>query len=1078
MSFIRYAIRYPITVAVGVILVAIFGTLALQAVPIQLTPNIDRPQVTVSTFWPGASPVEVERELVNGQEEQLKSVDGLVKMESDSRDNFGTIVLEFPVGSDVDSALIKVSNKLQQVRSYPTDSDRPVLTNVDTRSSAIAWFILSAKPGNDVDVATISDYVEDEVKPLLERVQGVAQINVLGGRKREMQVVVDPAKLAVRGLTVSDLARALSAENKDYSAGDFNEGKRRYVVRTVGDYRTPEDVEAVIVSISDGTPVFVRDVARVQLGYRKATAFVRQEGKPALAINALRESGSNVMEVMAGLRAAIERVDRALLEPQGLQLEQVYDETVYIDSAIELVRSNIVIGGALAVLVLLAFLRSLSGTLVVAVAIPISIVATFLVMFWLGRSLNVISLAGLAFAVGMVVDNSIVVLENIFRHRQMGKGRRQAALDGAIEVWGAVLASTLTTVAVFVPVIFVQEEAGQLFRDIAIATSASVLLSLLVSLTVIPTLAARILGGGTLDEDEEKPLGLMGRISDGVAGTGAWVNRSFVRRVAVILLFNALSFGGVYLLMPKAEYLPTGNRNLAIGILLPPPGYNLEELQRIAVDIEGPLRQYWEAEPGLAAAAQMPGGGLGNFFFVGQPQQAFMGMTANDETRVKDILPVLQGSLSRVPGSIGIALQTSLFQRGGGQGRSIDVDLRGPELGQLIGLGGRMFGEIRGALPGAQVRPVTSLDLGSPELRLTPDRRRMADVGLTNRELGFTVDALVDGAKVSDYRVGGREIDLVLKGDEGAFRHGHELESISINTPSGGMVTLGSVASIELVGGPVQISHQERQRAVRLAVVPPEDMPLQGAMDTLNEKVLDPLRESGALPPGTSVLLTGTADDLTRTRKALIGNFILALVITYLLMASLFQSWVYPFVILFSVPLAAVGGFIGLKLVNVFLTYQALDILTMLGFVILIGIVVNNSILIVHQALNLMRERNMTAQEAIPESVRTRVRPILMTTATSVFGMAPLVLFPGAGSELYRGLGSVVLGGLVVSTVFTLLLVPAVFSLTVEVLDVLGRLLHRLRHGKPAEETPPPPPAAGAEAEELVSAGESKPRLD
>jgi HAE1 family hydrophobic/amphiphilic exporter-1 len=1057
MSFIRFAIRYPITVAVGVILVAIFGILALRAVPIQLTPNIDRPQVTVTTLWPGASPQEIEREIVEEQEEQLKSVDGLVKMESDSRDSFGTIVLEFPVGTDVDAALIKVANKLEQVREYPDNADKPVLTNVDTRASAIAWFILSALPGNQVDVSTLFDYMEDEVKPLIERVPGVAQVNIFGGRTREMQVQVDPSKLAVRGLTLSDLATALASENRDYSAGDFDEGKRRYVVRTVGDYRSPEDIGAVIVAVRDGSPVFVRDVARVKLGYRKAGAFVRHMGRSALAMNALRASGSNVMEVMASLRKAVAEVDRKLLAPQGLKLEQVYDETIYIDSAIELVRTNIWVGGVLVIAVLMLFLRSWTGTLVVAVSIPISVVATFLVMYWFGRSMNVISLAGLAFAIGMVVDNSIVVLENIFRHRQMGKPRMQAALDGAIEVWGAVLASTLTTAAVFVPVIFVQDEAGQLFRDIAIATATSVSLSLLVSLTVIPTLSARMLGAGTLRDAASSPVSrsgvaglfhgiaagvdrVFGGVPDRVARLGAWINRGFLRRLVTIVMFTGLSIAGAWWLMPKAEYLPTGNRNLVFGILLPPPGYNIEELRRIAEDVEGSLRPMWEKDP---TQQGLPGGGLENFFFVGLPQQAFMGMVARDEMRVRELLPVLQGALGRVPGAIGIALQTSLFTRGAGQGRSIDVDLRGPRLEQLIGLGGRLFGSIRQALPGAQVRPVSSLDLGSPELRVVPDRRRMADVGLTNRELGFTVNALVDGARVSDYRIEGREIDLVLIGGEEAFRHGHELGSVLLSTRSGNLLTLGSVAKIDLVGGPVQISHQERQRAVRLAVVPPENMALEAAMDTLNGQVIDPMRASGDLPPGVTVLLTGTADDLTRTRNALVGNFLLALAITYLLMASLFQSWVYPFVILFSVPLAAVGGFLGLKLVNLFITYQAMDILTMLGFVILIGIVVNNAILVVHQALNLVREEGKPLELAIPEAVATRVRPIAMTTTTSLFGMMPLVLFPGAGSELYRGLGAVVLGGLTVSTVFTLVLVPAVFSLTVEVLDRLRRLFGR-----------------------------------
>ncbi len=1048
MGIIRSAIQNPVTVAVGVLLATLFGLIALTYVPVQLTPTIDTPQVTVVTVWPGASPLEVEREIVDEQEEQLKSLDGLVSMESEALESVGQVVMEFPVGSDTDSMLLKVANRLEQVPEYPIDADKPVIYTVDPSTQAVAWFIVSTAPGYDLDVATLYDYVDDQIKPRLERVPGVAQSNIYGGRTREMQVVVDPDKLAVRSLTMRDVAAALSAENRDYSAGDFDEGKRRYIVRTAGDYRSPEDVENVIVATVNGAPVYVRDVGRAELGYRKADAFVRHLGRPALALNALREPGTNVMEVMQGIYKAVEEIDREVLQPQGLTMEQVYDQTTYIDSSINLVESNIYVGGSLAILVLLLFLRSLSATFIVAMSIPISVVSTFLVMYLSGRSINVISLAGMAFAVGMVVDNAIVVLENIFRHREMGKSRGRASLDGTVEVWGAVLASTLTTVVVFLPVIFVQEEAGQLFRDIAIAVSAAVFLSLVVSVTVVPSLAARILGRGLHGETGDgaaaraarhqvgrlAALGdrLFGHVPERIGAVNAWLHHGRLRRTALIAGLTGASLLGSWLLMPKAEYLPTGDSNFVIGIVLPPPGYNLEELQAMGEGIEADLAPMWEVHEDPAENAAHPGGGIENFFYVGFGQQVFMGMRARDDSRVKELMPVLQAALMKLPGSIGIATQPSIFQTGLGEGRSINVDLRGPDLEKLIASGGQMFGMIFGAIPGAQARPIPGLDLGSPEYRLKPDRRRMADVGLTNRDLGFTVDALVDGAKVSDYRIEGREIDLVLKGDEETFTFGQDLASIPINTPSGKLVTLGSVADIEVIGGPTQVNHHERMRAIRLSVVPPETMPLEEAMDLLQEKVIEPARASGALEPPIQVRLSGTADDLSRTRQALMGNFLVALAITYLLMAALFQSWLYPLVIMFSVPLAVVGGFMGLWLVNAALVYQPMDILTMLGFVFLVGVVVNNAILIVHQSLNLIRHEKMAPHEAIPEAVRTRVRPIFMTTGTTVFGMLPLVLFPGAGSELYRGLGSVMIGGLTVGTIFTLFLVPALLSLTIE----------------------------------------------
>jgi HAE1 family hydrophobic/amphiphilic exporter-1 len=1067
VGIIRFAIRYPITVAVGVILVTLFGLVSLRFVPVQLTPTVDRPQASVFTLWPGASPQEVEREIIDEQEEQLKSLDGLLKMESEAHEGYGQVLMEFPVGTDTDAVLIRVSNRLEQVPQYPADAEKPVLFTVDRDANAMAWFMISTAPGNDTDIATLFDWVDDEVKPRLERVRGVAQSNIYGGREREMQVIVDPDALAVRKITMTEVAAALASENKDYSGGDFDEGKRRYLVRTAGDYRSPEDVGNVIIKTVDGAPVYVRDIGRVELGHRKPLAFVRYKGRPGLAFNALQEPGTNVLDVMDEIREVVTQIDRVLMRPQGLIFEQVYDQTDYIHSSLGLVKSNIVIGGILAIAVLLLFLRSASGTFVVAVSIPISVVATFLVMSASGRSINVISLAGLAFAVGMVVDNCIVVLENIFRHYQAGESRMEAAFNGAREVWGAVLAATLTTVAVFLPVIFVQDEAGQLFRDIAIAISAAVLLSLVSAMTVIPTLAARILGRGRemsrKDSAAEMPAGglrgvvartdaAFARIPDRIASLSSWLNAGVARRLVVVFGLTVIAIGGSFALMPKTEYLPTGNSNFVIGILVPPPGYNLDELEVIAEAIEADLRPRWEVEPGSPEALAMEGGGLSDFFYVGVSDQVFMGLRGNDDRRVRETIPLLQKALMSIPGSFGVAMQVSIFEQGMGGGRRINVDLRGSELESLVGTGQMMFGAIMTEVPGAQARPIPSLDLGSPELRIIPDRRRMADLGVTNRELGFTVSALVDGAKISDYKIEGREIDLVLKGDEATYRFGHDLEAVPINTPSGKLATLGSVASIEMVGGPVQINHQERQRSIRLQVTPPEQMPLEEAMDLLQTKVIEPARDAGMVPPPMSVQLTGTADDLIRTRQALAGNFLLALAVTYLLMAALFQSWAYPLVIMFSVPLATLGGFLGLRFVSFAISPQKLDILTMLGFVILVGIVVNNAILIVHQSLNLTRG-GMAPKEAIPEAVRTRVRPIFMSTATSVFGMLPLVLFPGAGSELYRGLGSVVIGGLALSTIFTLVLVPALFSLTVDARDLLGRILRRRAPAPPREET-------------------------
>jgi len=1043
VKLIEGAIRYPVSTTVGVILVVLFGSIALFRIPIQLVPNVDEPKVTVSTVWPGASPQEIEREIVDEQEEQLKSLEGLVKLESSSSDSVGTITLTFQVGTPLDTALLRVSNRLEQVPSYPEDVDKPVLRTVDPNAGAMAWFILEplAENGYKGDITELYDFADDYVKPAFERVPGVATANIFGGRVREMHVIVDPAKLAARRVTLGEMAAALDRENRNYSGGDFDEGKRRYVVRTVGDFTSPEEIERVVVTTRNNVPVYVRDVARVELGFRKAGARVYQKGGLVMAMNAVRETDANSLETMARLKETVAVLNRDLLAPRGLRLEQAFDETDYIRSAITLVTNNIYIGGALAILCLMLFLRSVSSTLVVATAIPISIMGGFLILNFMGRSLNVISLAGMAFASGMVVDNSIVVLENIYRHQQMGKSRFAAAFDGAREVWGAVLSSTLTTIAVFVPVIFIQEEAGQLFADIAIAICGAVGLSLLVCITVVPSMSAKIL---QVSQGEEHQRGLhnlwgglelAGRVKNAVGAMIYWMNGGVLRRLAVVLALTGLSVGLALLLFPKAEYLPTGNSNFAFGVILPPPGYNLEETSSLRIPVDNAVRPLWEANPADPATAALPGGGVRNFFYVAIPSMSFMGVRAQDPLRVRELIPAVQEGIFKIPGAIGFISQSSLFQRGLGVGRNIDVEITGPELPELITRGQRVFGEIMSwnqeKMPGVQARPIPSLDLGNPEVQVLTHRRRAADLNISNRELGFAVNALVDGAKVSEYRHQGKEIDLILRGEDSYADRTHRIEMIPIATPDGQLVTLGSLAEVSVVNGPVSISHIERNRAIIVQVQPPENVALEGAMDQIREEILAPMESEGLLGGLYQVRLSGSADKLTQTARAFRWNFLLAIVITYLLMAALFESFLYPFVIMFSVPLGAVGGFVGLWLVN-FMSYQALDVLTMLGFIILVGTVVNNAILIVHQSLNHMREEGLESREAIREAVENRMRPMFMTTGTTVFGMLPLVLAPGAGSELYRGLGAVIIGGLVIATVFTLFLVPTLFSLTLD----------------------------------------------
>jgi len=1054
---VEAVIAYPVSVAVGVIFLTLFGALSLAQIPVQLTPTVDKPEITVETVWRGASPEEVEREIVDRQEEQLKATEGLVEMTSESLDGLGRVILKFQVGTDLDAARLRVSNRLNQVPRYPSNVEQPVIVTVNRGDQAIAWFVLRPRPGNPADITTQRDFAENVIKPRLERVAGVAASNVFGGRRREMRITLDPDAMAARGLTLLNLRDALQNENANTSAGDFDEGKRRYLVRTLGEFRSPEEIGQAVMAQRNGAAVYVRDVATVGLDYESPEFAVRRKGQPTIAINAQRQLGSNVLEVMVGLRAAVEELNQGALADRRLELHQVYDETVYVDRAIELVRRNLVVGGLLAAAVLLLFLRSAGSTFVIVLAIPISAIGAFLVLSLLGRTLNVVSLAGMTFAVGMLVDNAIVVLENIFRHREQGRTPRMAAIEGTAEVYGAVVASTLTTMAVFIPVLFVREEAGQLFRDIAVAIGAGVGLSLLVSVTVIPSLSARLLGAGARAGGEaaagRRPSGarnLWGLVplaswaTDRLADFIGWVTPRTGWRLAIAGGLTGLALGLSGLLMPDAEYLPEGNRNFLFGILLPPPGYNIRELTAVGERIEEALRPRWEAAPGSPQARALQGPLLEDFFYVARGRMVFMGAIAADPERARELAPYIQAPLRTIPGMIAVVQQASLFERAFAQGRSVDIRVTGPDLERLTALGGEIFGRALAALPGAQLRPIPGLELANPQVQVTLDRERAAALGLSSRDLGFLVDSLVDGAKVGEYRHEGDRIDLVVRGAAAFASRTQDIGRMNIRTPAGRVVPVETVADVRVTTGPEQIHRFERERSITIRAIPPADMPLETAIRRIQDDVVNPLRQRGALDGAERVRLAGTADDLAVTWGALQGIFLLALAITYLLMASLFESFLYPFVIMFSVPLSAFGGFLGLWLTNRLVAPQALDVVTMLGFVILVGVVVNNAILIVHQTLNTMTADQLPFPEALRESVRSRVRPIFMSTTTTLLGTLPLAVSTGAGSELYRGIGSVFLGGLLVSTIFTLVLVPVVFSLTMDakarVLAFAGRL--------------------------------------
>lgn len=1194
MDLVRLAIQRPVGVVVAVLIVVMFGLIGVGAIPIQLTPTVDRPIITVTTNWPGRSPQEVVDEITKEQEERLKNVSNLKSMRSLSSEGSASVTLEYYIGSDIDRALQEVSDALRQVPDYPEEVDEPIIADTSGGpENAIAWIILDIDPDyleefEDFDIATLFDQVDREIRPFLERVGGVAEVNVYGGRERQVRVLLDPYLMAQRGLNHVDVFDALRGENRNVSAGTIAEGKRDLRVRVLGQFSEPDDVLGTIVAYRDGKPVYLRDVGTVELTYEKSRGFVRSLGQASLAINVLRQTDSNVVEVMAGVNAQIEQVRLDILPNLDdrvgphLRLRQVYDETTYISSAIDLVLQNLWIGGILAGVVLLVFLRSVPATLVIALAIPISVIGTFLVLLGMGRTLNVISLAGLAFAVGMVVDNAIVVLENIDRHRGMGKKPATAAYDGAKEVWGAVLASTLTTVVVFVPILTIQEEAGQLFRDISLAIVGAVSLSLVVSLTVIPAASASWLGEV---REPKSGFGRAVRSLGGLTTLGTMVTESFGRgirwfmdswrgytlRPLAIVVLTAASLLLSWVLMPPLDYLPAGNRNLVFGGLLLPPGLSVEARTELAQRMEAMAGPYTLQELGedgdVSQLPKIPYGfapdpvtgempayepvAIDNLFIGAFGTAMFAGATSADERVVIPIGQLLTNSFNQLNGDIfGGASQASLFGRGpGGGGGTIDIEISGPNLDKVKAVASQTFMAAANEYGFGRVQPSpANFSLEQPEVRAEVNTLGR-DLGLTTEGVGLAVRGLFDGVFVGDYQLDGEQVDMVMLPFGGRLEYMEKMLSIPIATPSGEVVPVDSIVDITRGLAPQEISRVEELPSVTINVRPPEGEPVAEVIANIRETIIRPLRESGQIDSTMRITMEGTAAKLDEVQVAMFGiggegsgdgttsaggagstvlwaaggvaqfgglalavltlviavrrkqffyvygavglllvggiflmlfgglatspelltaRFVWALAVVYLLMCALFESFLYPLVIMFTVPLAIVGGFAALAWVHAVsaadptIAPQNLDVLTILGFVILVGIVVNNSILIVHQSLGFMKRNPVSdpdadvreAHEAIAKATTTRIRPIFMGTLTSVGGMLPLVLFPGAGSEMYRGLGSVVVGGLLVSTFFTLLLTPLLFSLVIDMRVAASRALARTGN-KASTPTPP-----------------------
>ncbi len=1036
-------VRHGILMTVAVLILAVLGIVAASRIPVQMIPDLEVRTVTVDTRWPGATPQDVEQEILIEQEEYLRNVPNLLRITSTASSGRAEIELEFPFGIDITETLIRVSNALSQVPSYPINVDEPRILATSFSSNAFMFFRIMPLPGNPrgLDMDLMRDFVEDNVRTRMESVPGVSEIGVGGGAERQIQVLLDPSRLAERGLTVAQVRLAIRERNRDVSGGELESGKRRYLLRTVGRFEDVAALEDLIIARRGDSLIRLGDVGRVQLDHFELRDRSWSDGEPVLSLYVRREAGSNVIDIKKAMLPQMERVNEEVLRPAGMVMSLTSDDVRYVEASVRNVWKNLIIGAVFATLVMFLFLRSVKVTAVGVIGIPICTIAGFLGLLIADRTINVISLAGIAFAIGMTLDNSIVVLESIELERRRGMKRLQAAVAGVQKVWPAVLASTLTTVLVFAPVMFVEQEAGQLYSDVAIAISAAILVSMLVAITVVPTAAARL----TFEQsDDGAPPGeaLKQQLLAGIDRLLA----TPARRAGVLAAGFTATLAAVIFLTPAAEYLPEGEEPKTFASMNAPPGYNLSVMTEIAGELHEYFLPFLDDDPAAfdSGETDVPAiaylnlrASTGGIRIISEPK---------DPDHIEALMEAITDRYEQYAGMRAFAARGSIITSNDGGTRSINLDISGPRLDAIYAVAQAAYRRAEEVFTDPRIdSDPSSLSLAQPLVEIRPDWDRAAELGMSAADIGYTVAALTDGAFADEFFLDDDKIDIFLFGPAGPEAALDDIPALPIYTPHGSAVPLGSVASIHESVDTSVVRRVNGQRTVTLYVIPPRSVPLETGVERVRQEVVGYLRDSGEIPVDVNIDISGASDQLEATRTALTGNYLVALVIIYLLMVAIFSHWGYPLLIMTTIPLGIASGIVGLWLMNAAGSllsafglaeiHQPFDMISMLGFLILMGTVVNNPILVVHRATANLDE-GMSPIEAVREAVDSRLRPIAISTLTTACGLAPLVFLPGEGTELYRGVGAIVLFGLLGTAVVTLTVLPA---LTVFVLQWLHR---------------------------------------
>lgn len=1007
MKLSEVSIRRPVFATVMSLAIVLLGVIAYTRLPVREYPDVDPPVVSVTTFYRGASPSVVETEITDLLEEEFSTLEGVKSMTSSSLEQGSSITVEFELNRDVNEAANDVRDRVSRVRGrLPLEAEDPVVERVDVNAQPIIWMALYSTSHSTLELSELADQV---LKDRLQRLPGVGSVFMGGERRYAMRVWVDPQRLLAYGLTAADVERAVRLENAEIPAGRVEGDQREFAVRARGDLASADEFGAIVVARAGDGVVRLRDVAEVEVGPEDERSITRFNGQPALGLGIVKQGKASTLEVAAQVRRALPSL-REELAP-GMELAMAYDSSEFISESIHEVRDTLFIAVGLVLLVILAFLKSLRATVIPILAIPVSIVGAATVALALGYTVNILTLLALVLAIGIVVDDAIVVLENVFRHMEMGKPRRRAARDASQEIGFAIISTTITLVAVFIPLSFLTGTVGRLFREFGITVAVAVLISGFVALTLTPMLCARMLApltGRRSSWAERSFEAFFTWLNNAYAATLRWC----LAHRALVLLSAALMIGAslaTYRLLPR-ELVPIEDRSIAFGVVIAPEGATLDYTDRYMSQVEQRLLALPEREnlfTAIGLGYRGPGRVTDGFLFL--DMKARGDRQKSQQQVVQELFPALMG----IPGVLAFVINPPSL---GGEGNFTPVEyvLKGEsyeQLGQAVGI---LMGKAQQL--GYLVNLDTDLRLNKPQLDIEIDRERAAQLGVSVTDIGTTLESFLGGRVVSDFKRGSKLYDVIVQMRPAARATPGIIDEIHVRG-SQGMVPLANVVKVRETVAPKELNHYNRVRAATITASLAPGVDLGSALDALDRIV----RED--LPAGVTRDLKGQSREYRESEGNLNFLFALSVVFIFLVLAAQFESFVHPLTILLSVPLAVVGA-----LLSLFALQQSLNIYSQIGLIMLIGLVTKNAILIVEYG-NQRRARGEPVREAIANAAAIRLRPILMTSFSTIFGILPIASGLGAGGEARMPLGVAVVGGMLFSTFLTLVVVPVVYTL-------------------------------------------------